>query len=37
MPALICLVAIILTNLFCLIWGLLLAKKEPDVEVSLIG
>lgn len=37
MPSLICVVAIILTNLFCLIWGLMLAKKDPGVETSLIG
>ena len=37
MPSLICIVAIILTNLFCLIWGLMLAKKDPGVETSLIG
>jgi hypothetical protein len=31
----VCVLVMILLNLFCLIWGLKLAKKDPEVEVTL--
>ena len=37
LPILVCAAAIIFTNVFCLVWGLKLAKKDPDVEVKLAG
>ena len=35
MPLFSCFGIIIMTNVFCLVWGLKLAKKDPDTEVAL--
>ena len=35
LPAIVCVVMIIITNIFCLVWGLKLTKKDPDVEAIL--
>ena len=35
MPSLVCFSVIIITNVFCLVWGLKLSKKDPDMEVNL--